>query len=461
MNDNVCIIGAGASGIVAAKTLKQEGIPYDCFEMGSDIGGLWRYENDNGRSAAYRSLHINTSKDRMAFSDFPMPNHLPNYPRHDQIIRYFEAYVDHFSLRSTITFRVKVVQVTPMPAGGYEVTICHLETGQQETRHYRAVLVCSGHHWSAKIPEFAGTFTGETLHSNHYRDATPYKDKRVMVVGIGNSGVDIACDACHLAEQVFLSTRRSAHIIPRYLWGYPSDKFVNSFSSHLPFSWQRASFRLVLALFQGNQESYGVPKPEHDLFTEHPTLSDHLLNRVAQGDVNMKPNIARFEGKTVHFVDGTSESVDVIVFATGYHIRFPFLPDEVLTVQDNALSLYQHVVHPEREGLYFIGLVQPLGPIMPLSELQSQWVAGVLNGRYTLPTKTKMYKTIHATQEKMHKRYIKSARHTIQVDYFPYIRTLQQEMRPKQPAKWVIAGGITTVVALILTKFMRKTSPNP
>ncbi len=162
--DKVCIIGAGSSGMVAAKVLQERGIAFDCFEKGSDIGGNWRYGNDNGLSAAYQSLTINTSKKRMAYSDFPMPADYPDFAHHSQILTYFENYVDHFHLREAIAFNTSVTEVCPAGTNRWAVT---LDNG--ETRYYRAVLVASGHHWFPRWPDFPGEFKGTIIHAHDYR----------------------------------------------------------------------------------------------------------------------------------------------------------------------------------------------------------------------------------------------------------------------------------------------------
>jgi dimethylaniline monooxygenase (N-oxide forming) len=455
-SEKVCIIGAGSSGVVAAKILKEKGIPLDCFEMASDIGGNWRYNNDNGRSAAYDSLHIDTSKDRMQFSDFPMPDGYPNFPHHTQVLAYFESYADHFNVKPTITFHTKIDNVSPAPGGGYDVAIFDIDSGEQETRHYGAVLVCNGHHWQPKIPKFPGEFIGRSLHSRNFRTAEPFKDENVLVIGIGNSGVDIACDIASSAKQVYLSTRRSAYIIPRYILGKPTDKWVTESNSQLPFPITRAIYSLLLKTAVGNQENYGVPKPDHKLLSEHPTMSSQLLDNVAHGSIIIKPNIAELAGNAVSFFDGSTVPIDSIVYATGYQISFPFFDDSFISFDNNEFPLYRRVVHPDYPGLYFIGLIQPLGAIMPLAELQCRWVAGLINGTYTLPDSATMKSTIREDQSAINKRYVNSSRHTIQVDFFPYKRSLQKEMQldsKKQPKPALIAaafaGGVLGAAYLI------------
>jgi cation diffusion facilitator CzcD-associated flavoprotein CzcO len=424
----ICVVGAGCSGLTSVKALTEAGLPVDAYEMGSSYGGNWRYDNDNGRAAAYDSLRIDTSKGRMAFSDLPMPESYPDYPHHSQVLAYFESYVERFGLASSITFRTRVESVTPA-SGGYRVRVRELDGGAERNTLYRAVLVCNGHHWCPNLPEPLGSFAGESLHSRLYRSPEGLRGKRVLVVGIGNSGADIACDAAPLARRTLLASRRGAHVIPRYLLGRPTDTFVTPLGSRLPLAVQRAFCGLLLRLARGPQERYGLPPPQTRLLSEHPTLSTDLLPLVADGRVVPKPEVAELGGDRVRFADGSEEAVDVIIWATGYRIRFPFLDRELFPVADNRVSLYGRVVDPDRPGLYFIGLIQPLGAIMPLAELQARWVAGLLSGRLELPRRRAMKAWIERDRRALARRYLASPRHTIQVDFFPYRRFLERQLR--------------------------------
>lgn len=423
-----CIIGAGSSGIAAAKVLHERGIPFDCFEKGSGIGGNWRYENDNGLSAAYRSLHINTSRDKMAYPDFPMPADYPDFPHHSQILRYFEDYVDHFGFRDTIQFQTPVEHVAPQVDGTFAVTVTGPE-GASRTAHYGAVLVANGHHWCPRWPDFPGTFDGEVLHAHRYKTPEFLAGKRVLVLGVGNSGCDIACEAARVAEATYLASRRGAHVVPKYILGQPLDAWGTPFGSRMPLAVQRTAMRALLWLSRGRQRNYGFPEPEYPFLSEHPTVSSELLNLVGHGKIQPKPNIERLLGDRVRFVDGSEAEVEVLIYATGYRIAFPFLDAEVVDPQGNAMRVYRHVVSPRWPGLYFIGLIQPLGAIMPLAAVQSAWVADLLEGRAGLPPVADMERTIDREQAAMQRRYVASPRHTIQVDFYPYERQLQRERR--------------------------------
>ena len=222
----VCIVGAGSSGITMAQVLTARGVAFDCFEAGSGVGGNWRYDNDNEMSSAYESLHINTSRQMMEYAAYPMPESLPDYPDHRQVARYFDDFVDHFGLRDRITFRTEVTRVAPLEDGTdrrWEVTIRSRDGGEPETRRYREVVVANGHHWDPRWPEpsFPGaeTFPGEQLHAHYYRTPEPLVDQRVLVLGIGNSACDIAVESTRVARSTDLAMRRGAHILPKYMFG--------------------------------------------------------------------------------------------------------------------------------------------------------------------------------------------------------------------------------------------------
>jgi len=455
-----CIIGAGISGLTAAKALSDRGIPYDHYEMSNDIGGLWQYDTDNGRSAAYRTLHINSSKTNMELEDFPMDNDFPVFGHHEDVLQYFHAYADRFNLKKGITFDTRVTDVRPIagtlrgssPAeaaspGGLELNASEgngeecassgwagaqkwsVTLGDGTTKTYDAVIVASGHHWNPRWPEFPGSFSGEEIHSHGYTAPEDFTGRRVLVVGIGNSACDIVVDLCRIADHVTLSTRSSAWVLPKYILGRPLDQWTSNTMEYLPVWVRRRLFQALVWLAVGNQESYGVPKPDHKIMEEHPTISQELLSQVGHGRVEVKPNIERLDGSTVHFADDSSSHYDAVIYATGYDISFPFLPDEIFQVEDNRVRLYRYVVPPDLPGLCFVGLIQPLGAIMPLVEKQSKWIAALLDGEVALPHPEEMHQEIDAALERMNRRYAASPRHTIQVDFWDYIRQMDREMR--------------------------------
>ncbi|MEM8894602.1 MAG: NAD(P)-binding domain-containing protein [Bacteroidota bacterium] len=358
-----------------------------------------------------------------------MPEEFPMFPHHSHIIKYFDDYVDHFGIRDSITFNTSVEEVVIKDEGGYAIKLSN-----GDIVDYTDVIVANGHHWNPRMPEppFPGEFTGEVLHSHYYKESDQVKDKDVLIIGIGNSAVDIACEAARLhSGKVVISTRSGAYITPNWIWSIPFDNLANPITAKLPLWLQRKLLATTLWLAHGNQEDYGVPKPDRPLLSEHPTLSQDLLNIAGRGLLSFKPNIKEFNGKTVCFDDGTDQDFDMIIYATGYRVSFPFLKHMSAfdVEQTNDIRLYKKVIHPDYKGLFFLGLVQPLGAIMPLAEVQSQWIAKLITGECKLPSKEGMKKSIQEDVNQMAKRYKKSVRHTLQVDFHPYKGTIEKEMK--------------------------------
>jgi Flavin-binding monooxygenase-like len=396
------------------------------------IGGNWRFENDNGTSSAYRSLHINSARKLMSFKAFPMPKDYPNYPSHYQVAKYFDDFAERFGLAEKITFRTEVVAAEP-DGDGWNVTVADAD-GARRTERYRAVLVANGHHWKPRWPEppFAGAdeYEGEQMHVHHYREPDVLEGKRVLVLGIGNSAVDVAVESSRIAEKTFLAMRRGAYVLPKFLGGTPIDESAPPVMSRLPLPVQRFFFSTLLKLSIGDMTDYGLPKPDHKLLEAHPTVSSELLPRLGHGDIAPRPNIDRFaDGRTVRFADGSEEEIDLVVYCTGYQISFPFLDEEVFASRDNRMPLYKRAVSVENQGLYFVGFIQPLGPIMPIAEAQAEWIADLLTNKAALPQAPEMRKEIAAYDRWLKKRFVASKRHTIEVDFHPYLREIGQERR--------------------------------
>jgi dimethylaniline monooxygenase (N-oxide forming) len=422
-----CIIGAGSSGIAAAKALHERGIPFDCFEKSDRVGGNWVFANKNGMSAAYRDLFINTSRPRMEYTDFPMPESYPDFPHHTQIAAYFESYVDHFGFRDKIIFDTGVQSARRDREG-----VWHVELDTGETRLYDALLVANGHHWNPRWPEppFPGSeaFAGEQLHAHSYRDNSIFTGKRVVVLGMGNSAMDIAVESSYVAEQTYLAARQGVWIIPKYVFGKPVDQIRND--PRVPFKIRQRVIQQLVRSYSGPPERYGLPKPNHRFGEAHPTISGRILDRIQHGTITPKPNIASFTGATqVRFVDGTTVDADVVVYCTGYKITFPFFDEEEISAPDNHIELFRRAMHPEIPNVFFIGLLQPLGAIMPLAEAQGAWVGDYLLGDYTPPPAAEMLADIEADQRAMRERYVASKRHTIQVDFDDYLHALAKERR--------------------------------
>ncbi|WP_417674313.1 flavin-containing monooxygenase [Roseibium sp.] len=422
---DICIIGAGSSGMTVAKALKEAGLAVEVFEKGSDIGGMWRYENDNGQSSCYASLHIDTSRPNLGYSDFPLDPDLPDFPRHDQFLKHLEKYADHFGLRDLVTFKTEIVSVEPI---GERFRI-RFSTGEE--REYSTVIVANGHLSDPKLPGFPGNFDGQESHSHHYRTADPFADKRVMVVGIGNSAVDIAVDIARRAKHVFVSTRRSAWVMPKYLMGKPIDQVSGAIVRRFRLSTKvtRQIMSWLIRLGVGDQRRFGLPHPKHPMWREHATLSQELLPYIGHGYISVKPNVLELRGNTVAFVDGSKEELDAIIYATGYNITFPFLPTDVFDPRQEAGCLYRRMLSLRYPGLIFAGLVQPVGPTIPLVELQGKWIAGLLSGQMSLPGPEDRKREVEAHRADQRKTYLDSDRYVLEVDYRTYAGQMKRDLQ--------------------------------
>ena len=421
-----CVIGAGPSGLATAKALVDRGIGFDWFEKGSMVGGLWRIDNDNGGAAAYETLHLNSSRPLTQYPSEPMPEDWPDYPSHELMARYFQDFADRHGLTERISFNSPVEKVEPLPGPGRHGEHGWAVTTPSGTKPYEHVFVANGHHSEPSLPDFPGEFTGESFHAHEYVKPEVFEGRDVLVIGVGNSGMDIACDACKLADSVSVVTRHGVHVLPKYAFGRPIDQFGSPVNAYLPFPVERKVYEVIQRFSNGSPESRGLPKPDHRLLSAHPTVSSEFCDRVGHGDIAMKPGVERFEGNTVHFEDGSSIDVDLLVYATGYRVSLPFFDPEVYDPAGNTMPLYERVLTPELPGLFFIGFVQTVGSNIPLMELQAEWTADLVTGACVLPPEEEMRQWIAADQAAMERRYVRSARHTMQVDFWRYAQALKR-----------------------------------
>lgn len=432
MTRTTAIIGAGISGLTTAKMLDDYGVPYTVFEASDRVGGNWAFGNPNGHSSAYRSLHIDTSKWQLSFKDFPMPEHYPDFPHHTLIKEYLDDYADAFGLRENIEFENGVVHAEHLDGAGPKGGGWSLELQDGSTRAFDFLVVANGHHWDPRTADFPGEFTGTSLHSHHYIDPwTPLHlmDQRILVVGLGNSAADITVELSQraLRNEVTLSTRSSAWIVPKLINGKAADMTYRTIPQ-LPLGWQRKVAQWGQRFTASDPTLYGLPTPNHKFFEAHPTQSGELPLRLKSGDVTPKGNVARLDGETVHFEDGTSADFDVIVYATGYNLTFPFFDPEFISAPDNRIDLYKRILKPGMDDLAFAGFAQATPTLFPFVESQSRMIAAYIVGAYAPPSVAEMYETIRADDQLYMGHMLDRPRHTHQLDYFVY----EHDMRTRE-----------------------------
>jgi cation diffusion facilitator CzcD-associated flavoprotein CzcO len=339
----MALIGAGPVGLGIAKALLEHKIPYEQLEADDQLGGNWYH-------GVYESAHIISSRKTTEYADYPMPSDYPDFPSAPQMLAYLREYAEKFHLCPHIQFNTKVVMASPLPDGRWE-----LELASGEKRIYKGLIVCNGHHWARRFPEYPGVFAGEFIHSKDYKAPAQLAGKRVLVIGGGNSACDIASEAARVGSSACISLRRGYWFLPKTLMGFP---LVDLIKGWFPVWAQRIFLRAVLRVVFGKYSNYGLPTPEHKIFEAHPTINSELLYYIKQGSIRPKKDIARFEGKTVHFVDGTSDEFDMVVCATGYHVSFPFLPPGLVLVKGSSAQTYGGCVLAEYKNIYIIGTSQ-------------------------------------------------------------------------------------------------------
>ncbi|XP_065055085.1 flavin-containing monooxygenase 5-like [Rhopilema esculentum] len=435
----VAVIGAGPSGLTAIRWAVEEGFDVVCFEQEDDIGGLWRFTTDDSHSSVCKSTVINTSKEMMSYSDFPAPKDFPVYMPNVKVMEYLHLYVKHFNISRYIKFDTVVKSVKKSDdhdlTGKWDITFFPhgKEIIGQKCETFDFIFVCTGHHWIKNLPHFDGIddFKGKKIHSKQYKDFKGYEDKRVLVIGIGNSGGDISVELSRHAKQVFLSTRRGAWVFPRMAHGgYPSDQFKNRrIMSLIPKSVVEIVGQKI-ANDRFDHKKFGL-KPEHGATQQHPMVNDDLPSRISTGRLKIKPNVKLIKEKSVVFEDNTEAAdLDAIIFATGYKIGFPCLEEGLVPVERNQVPLYKYVFPDSHKHhtMAILGCLQPIGAIMPLSELQARWACKVFSGTKCLPSLDEMKADTERKRKAMLEHYYQADRHTIQVDYIDYADEIAREI---------------------------------
>lgn len=374
----VAIIGAGPAGLATARALKQLKIEFDILEKHSDVGGIWNRENHG--SPMYRSAHFISSKTQSGHTGFPMPDNYPDYPSNRQILDYIRAFTERYQLKDSIHFNTSVTEARYRD-NEWEIQ-CEDREGNKHTARYRWLVCASGTNWLANRPQLEGeqVFAGEIIHSVDYHDSDRFKGKRVLVVGAGNSGVDIACDAAFAAEQAYISLRRGYHFVPKHIFGMPADVF-GAQSKWMPMAMQQAIFGGLLRLLEGDLTRLGLQKPDHKILASHPILNTQILHFLQHGDLRAKPDIDYLSDAHVHFKDGSRTAIDLIVLATGYHWHLPYLNNEYFTWQHNRPQTFLKVFNPKHPSLFINGFIETNGGAYKLFDEMANLIAHTIDAQ--------------------------------------------------------------------------------
>ena len=390
MQQRFCIVGAGACGLAVAKAFAERGIPFDCLEALSDVGGIWNPESPH---VVYGSTYLNSSKKLSRYPDFHFPDEWAPYVSRAQAQDYLRAYAKEFGLYPLISFNKRVARAEHVPEG-WRVQI----EGEKSPRLYSGLIVANGHHWAANVPTYPGQFDGEALHSHDVKSKEQLKGKRVLVVGAGNSAVDILSDAAIENGRVAHSMRRTYYFFPKMVFGKPTDWFVDVTSRiPLPRSVMRLFYRFGMRVLVGPHHRYGLERPDHNLFEAHPTACNTYLDHLIHGRIAVKPGIERLDGKRVIFTDGTAEEVDLLIWATGYRPSFPFMDPAYILDEQGRSKLFIHTFDRERDDFFVVGLFEPAeGGVWQIADYQARLIAAFIKAQESDPKRAQWFRALKA-----------------------------------------------------------------
>jgi len=433
----IAVIGAGPSGITALKNLVDQGLDVVAFDRNQEVGGNWIYSENESHSSVFETTHIISSKTLSQYEDFTFDDFDPgvsDYPSHDELRRYFQAYARKFNLYQFIQFGTMVVHCEQLDKATWQITT--EKDGVRKTEQFSHLVVCNGHHWKPRMPEYPGEFGGEFIHSHHFKKAAPFAGKKVLVIGGGNSACDVAVETSRVSEKTAISWRRGYRIVPKFFFGQPSDVIAER-TKWLPIKVRTFFNQILLKIMLGSNELYGLRPITEPFGSTHPTINDELLHKIRHGKVLPRLDIERFEGKQVVFEDGKVEEFDAIVACTGYWLSHPFFDQDLINYSEGPVPLWLKMFHPSISNLYFIGMFQPLGCIWPGAELQSKIMAQELIGKWKRPDNL----TALCEKEVMNPHYkqINTPRHTITVDFHLFVKELKKQLPKHYQSKMTVA----------------------
>lgn len=423
-NNSVAIIGAGISGIATAKIFKQNNIPFDWFEKGSYAGGLWNCKNDNGFTRAYDSLCLNLSKNSFGFSDYPMPKDYSYFPNHVQVMKYIQSYLDKFSLSNLIKFNHHVTNIDWDPEKEEWVL-----TINDKIYRYKHIVVSIGNFNMPQYPSWAKDCKVPYMHSQQYKNPEIFKDKRILLVGIGSSSHDISLDAVPVAKEVAILVRRGASLYPKILWNLiPIDsmQILNRILykvglKPLPHRVVAPTVRKIVVAYYGDQEKiYKIP------YVKIPTLvTDQFMEYLKTNKIKILPDIEKISDQEFTFKNGVTYKPDMVVFCTGYTHKEPFLEKSKYITNDDLQfrNMFLDLTPLNHKNIYFIGYANAVGSQSLLSEKQAIYVANLIKGKFKEPDLEKKKQIVKEQWEELEHDYVmnKITEHAVFIYNYMYL----------------------------------------
>jgi hypothetical protein len=354
-----------------------------------------------------------------------LPESASDYPSHQELLNYFNGYADTFDLKQHIKFGTEVKHCEQLQDETWKISWRNLESNEESIGSFDGLVICNGHHHEPRYPDYPGTFSGEFIHSHDFKSAKPFIDKRVLVIGGGNSACDVAVETARVSQSTHISWRRGYFLIPKFMYGLPVDMYALK-NRWMPTFLREPFTKLMLQIFQGRNKDIGLQEPEQNLFGTHPTVNSELYYSVRHGKVKPHKDILKYDGNTVHFIDGTKDEFDAIIACTGFKIKHNFFDKSFINFEEGMVPLLHKMLPASINNLYFIGLFQPLGCIWPGAELQSKLAARHMLGKWK--PKKSIKELIKKELKNPDVNQINTPRHTITVDDFSFRERLRRDI---------------------------------
>jgi cation diffusion facilitator CzcD-associated flavoprotein CzcO len=410
-----CVVGAGPAGLATSRALARLGVPHVVYEKHSDVGGIWDMENPG--TPMYESAHFISSKWTSGFAGFPMTDIVGDYPHHPEVLQYLRAFADAYGLRRHIRLGAEVRRIEQ------EGAAWRVRLADGSAHLHRGVICANGTTWLPSLPEWPGPFNGELRHSVSYRSPEEFRGRRVLVVGLGNSGADIACDAARCARHAAISIRRGYHFLPKHVYGWPTDVFVHR-PDLLPEQVRGLDLRAGVFAVTGDVRRWGLPAPDHAPGQSHPLMNTQLLHHFAHGDIEVRPDLECLEGDRVRFKDGSRMEVDLLLAATGYRVEVPYMDRRFFEHRGGRVIHYLNVFNRNYHELFTMGFAEVASGIYPLLDQMAHLLACHLRDRLQEPfacLEFEQWKMDDDFDVRGDRSFIDSARHANYVDLSSYV----------------------------------------